>query len=131
MGGIIEEIFPSEEIFRYYQMMDGGTIDEDEFIYLICTHLLATLKSVAGAKLNSIAGFAMAGHVGRFIGEILGRIFHNLKRKVLAEVVLFGKDVVSELLERYSGSYLYSDTVNDLMKLHKHETTGMIPSAVM
>ena len=126
VGGIIEAIFTSVDIFRYYLMMKDGTIDEDEFIELVCKHLLVTLTSVAGAELCRIAGFAVAGRVGKFIGGLLGKIFGGLVGKVMAEVVLFGKDVVMALLERYGGSYLYSDTVNDLMKLHVHEKTGII-----
>ena len=128
VGGIIEAIFTSKDIFRYYQMMEDGTIDEDEFIELVCKHLLVTLTSVAGKELGRIAGFAVAGRVGKFIGGLLGKIFGGLVGKVMAEVVVFGKDVVMALLEKYGGSYLYSDTVNDLMNLFVHEKTGTIHS---
>ena len=39
-SGTIEAVFTGEDIYRYYQMMQIGTIDEDEFIELILKRLL-------------------------------------------------------------------------------------------
>ena len=39
-GGIIEAVFTSDGIYHYYQMMERGTIDEDEFTKLVLKRLL-------------------------------------------------------------------------------------------
>ena len=107
-SGIIEAVFTSDNIYRYYQMMQRGTIDEDEFIELVLKRLLIAVTSVAGAELGSIAGFSVAGPVGLFLGGILGNISGRLLGRAMGEAVVFGKDVVLALLERY-GSHLHDD----------------------
>ena len=107
-GGIIETVFTSDDIYRYYQMMQRGTINDDEFIELVIKRLLIAVTSVAGAQLGKIAGFAVAGPVGLFLGGILGNISGRLVGRAMGEAVVFGKDVVLELLERY-GSHLHDD----------------------
>ena len=109
VGGIIEAVFTSDDIYRYYQMMEKGTIDEDEFTELVLKRLLIAVTSVAGAELGSIAGFSVAGPVGLVIGGILGNISGKLAGRVMGEAVVFGKNVVLALLERYGGSHLHDE----------------------
>ena len=108
-GGIIEAVLTSDDVYRYYQMMQKGTIDEDEFIELVFKCLLIALTSVAGTELGSIAGFSVAGPVGLFLGGLLGNILGKLAGRAMGEAVVFGKDVVLALLERYGGSHFHDD----------------------
>ena len=71
--------------------------------------LLIAVTSVAGAELGSIGGFSVAGPVGLFLGGILGNILGKLVGRAMGEAVVFGKDVVLALLERYGGSHLHDD----------------------
>ena len=107
--GIIEAVFTGDDVYRYYQMMQRGSIDEDEFIELVLKRLLIAVTSVAGAELGSIGGFSVAGPVGLFLGGILGNILGKLVWRAMGEAVVFGKDVVLALLERYGGSHLHDD----------------------
>ena len=108
-GGIIEAVFTSDDVYRYYEMMQRGTIDEDEFIELVLKRLLIALTSVVGAELGSIAGFSVVGPVGLFLGGIFGNILGKLVGRAMGEAVVFGKDVVLALLERYGGSHRHND----------------------
>ena len=90
-------------------MMQRGPIDEDEFIELVLKRLLIAVTSVAGAELGSIAGFSVAGPVGLFLGGVLGNILGKLVGRAMGEAVVFGKDVVLALLEKYGGSHLHDD----------------------
>ena len=108
-GCIIEAVLTSDDVYRYYQMMQKGAIDEDEFIELVLKRLLIAVTSVAGAELGGIAGFSVAGPVGLFLGGILGNIFGKLVGRAMGEAVVFGKDVVLALLERYGGSHFHDD----------------------
>ena len=116
-SGIIEAVFTSDDIYRYYHMMQRGTIDEDEFIELVLKRLLIAVTSVAGAELGSIAGFSVAGSVGLFLVGIFGNIFRKLVGRAMGEAVVFGKDVVLYLLGKYLGSHLHDDWIKLCVKL--------------
>ena len=109
VGGIIEAVFTSDDIYRYYQMMKRGTIDEDKFTELVLKRLFIAITSVAGVELGSIAGFSVAGPVGLVIGGILGNISGKLAGRAMGEAVVFGKDVVLALLKRYGGAHLHNE----------------------
>ena len=77
-AAVIEAALTADDIYRFYQMWDNGTIDEDEFVELVIKRLIVALVTVAGTELGSSAGFAVGGPVGLVIGGILGNIMANL-----------------------------------------------------
>ena len=90
-GGIIEAVFTSDDIYRYYQMMERGTIDENEFTKLVLKRLLTAVTSAAGVELDAIAGVSEAGPAELFLGGILGNIFGKLIGRAMGKAVVFGK----------------------------------------
>ena len=107
-SGIIEVALSIDDIKRYYQMLQQGTLDEDEFVEVVLKRLLIAVTSVAGAELGRILGFSVAGPMGLFLGGILGNVFGKLVGRAMGKAIVFYKDVVLELLGRYGGSYLYN-----------------------
>ena len=118
-SGNTEAVFTSEDIYRFYQMMQRGTIDEDEFIKFVLKRLLIAVTSVFGAKLGNevgaelgrMAGFYVAGAVGFILGGILGNITGRLYGRALGEEIVSHKDAVLALLKRYGGSHLHDDWI--------------------
>ena len=109
VGGIIELVFTGEDIYRFYQKLENEEIDEDEFNNLVCKRIIIAVIGVVGGELGSIAGLSFGGPVGMVIGGIFGNIFGKLAGRAMGEAVVFGKDVVLALLERYGGSHLHKD----------------------
>ena len=115
MGGvvgaaIIETALTGDDIYRFYQMWETGAIDEDQFTELVIRRLIVSVGSVVGAECGSVAGFSVAGPVGLFIGGITGNILGKFAGRAMGEAVVFGKDVVLKLLDRYGNqSHLHGD----------------------
>ena len=97
-GVIIEAVISSHDIYRFYQMMQDGRIDKDQFVDLLFRRIVIALISVVGGELGCVAGFYVAGPAGYFIGGILVNLFGRLiGRAVSGRAVEFGQEVVAYL----------------------------------
>ena len=106
---VIETVLTGDDIYRFYKMLEKGTIDEDEFVELVIKRLIVALGTVAGTELGSIAGFAVGGPAGLVIGGILGNILGKFTGRAMGEALVFGRDVVLSLLAWYGNqSHLHT-----------------------
>ena len=78
-GIIIEGIFSSHDIYRFWQLKNSGRIDQEKFTDLILERLVIGVTSVAGGTLGNVIGFSVGGVlkciIGGILGNILGRLF--------------------------------------------------------
>ena len=101
VGGIIELAISGSDIYRFYQMMEDGNIDQKKFIDLVLGRLVIAVTSVVGSQRGSVAGFYVAGPAGYVIAGILGVLGNMLGKRfgsvVSGDAVVFGKQVVDFL----------------------------------
>ena len=91
VGILIEAIINAHDIYRFYQMMMDGRIDQDQFIELLVERLVMALC----AQMGSLSGFCVGGMPGYLIGGILGNIFGKVFGKIATGYVIkFGASVV-------------------------------------
>ena len=91
VGTLIEAVINSHDIYRFYQMLMDGRIDQDQFIELLVERLVIALC----AQLGSLSGFCVASTPGYLIGGILGNIFGRVfGETATGYVVKFGASVV-------------------------------------